>query len=146
MLLGTVGCFLCAFGELWVLLGAETGKRKLTIASIDHNLVLFNFYSKTLNILTLNKNMMAVKNRFFSPCTKLVHHRPNAPGMAVAPDKDITSPWRLLYIWSAHCMSTKAHGVIKESVIRRLRTSILDDYRHYPVISWSVPLPKLSSG
>ena len=58
MLLGTVGCFLCAFGELWVLLGAfgffwvllgpfgyfwvlaENGKRKLTIASIDHNLVL----------------------------------------------------------------------------------------------------------
>ena len=46
--LGTIGCFWVLLGSfgffwyfwvLWVL--AETGKLKLTIASIDHNLVLF---------------------------------------------------------------------------------------------------------
>ena len=43
--LGTIGCFwvlLGCFGYFWVL--AETGKLKLTIASIDHNLVLLQRY------------------------------------------------------------------------------------------------------
>ena len=82
LLLGAFGWVrLCAFGELWVLLGAfgffwvllgtfgyfwvlwvlaETGKLKLTIASIDHNLVLF--YLKIVSQMTLNglKHILAI--------------------------------------------------------------------------------------
>ena len=48
MLLGNFGYYwvlLGCFGYFWVL--AETGKRKLTIASIDHNLVLLVNLSST---------------------------------------------------------------------------------------------------
>ena len=46
VLFGVLGCFgvlLGSFGYFWVhWVLAETGKLKLTIASIDHNLVLLN--------------------------------------------------------------------------------------------------------
>ena len=89
-------------------------------------------------------------NRFFAPCTKLVHHF-TAWGLRIGPDTDVTLPRCPLYIWSHRHLTACQQKLSNVFMLLKNLSSGVWEHQYsmitviIPVIVWCVALPKLSS-